>query len=92
MLIKKGNSGIMASGKELNDDAYTCASLDYSFGTLLRITNLQNNKSVVCEVTDRGPARKLYRQGQIIDLTKAAFSILAPLSQGLFPCKYENSF
>lgn len=69
---KEGTSGIMANGKPLNDKALTCATWDYAFGTMLRVTNEKNGKSVVCKVTDRGPAKRLYKKGVIIDLTLAA--------------------
>lgn len=87
--LKEGTSGIMANGKELKDDQLTCASWDYSFGTRLRITNLGNKKSVVAVVTDRGPAKRLYRQGRVIDLSKGAFAQIASLKQGIIPIKIE---
>ena len=34
-------------------------------------------------VSDRGPAKRLVRQGRVIDLSQAAFAALAPLSQGV---------
>ena len=40
-------------------------------------------RTVQVIVTDRGPAKCLYRQGRILDLSKAAFAKLAPLSQGV---------
>ena len=69
-----------ASGEIFNEERHTCASWHYPFGTLLRVTNLSNERSVVCRVNDRGPAKRL---GRIIDLTKAAFSKIAPLGRGL---------
>jgi len=72
----------MANGRRLDDKKLTVASWDYPFGTKLRITNTKNNRSVVCTVTDRGPARKLYKKGRIIDLTAAAFKAIAG-KQGL---------
>lgn len=80
---REGTSGIMANGEVLDDTVYTCASWDYSFGTQLKVVNLLNNKSVVVEVADRGPNRKLYKRGRIIDLTPRAFSEIADLKQGL---------
>jgi rare lipoprotein A (peptidoglycan hydrolase) len=82
---KEGTSGIMANGRKLNDEKFTVASWDYKFGTKLKITNTKNGRSVVCEVTDRGPAKKLYRQGRIVDLSKAAFMEIASLKSGIVP-------
>jgi rare lipoprotein A len=38
-------------------------------GTMVRITNLQNGKSVIVKITDRGPAHLLHR---VTDLSQAA--------------------
>lgn len=69
-----------ASGEVFDDSDWTCASWVYPFGTLLRVTNLENGKSVLVRVNDRGPAKRL---GRLIDLTEAAFRRLANPSVGL---------
>jgi rare lipoprotein A len=71
----------MANGRPFDPGKLTCASWFYPFGTRLKVT--AGSRSVVVTVTDRGPAPKLVRQGRIIDLSRAAFSRLAPLRQGL---------
>lgn len=81
--------GKMANGKEFKNDRLTCASWDHPFGTLLGITNTHNGKSVVVEVSDRGPAKRLYRMGRVIDLSKRAFSKIASLEQGVIPIQIE---
>jgi len=86
---REGTSGIMANGEVLNDEAFTCASWDYPFGTSLRIRNKENGKSVVVTVTDRGPNRRLYRQGRTIDLSKRAFSEIANIKQGVIEIEVE---
>lgn len=82
---REGTSGIMANGEKLNDSAYTAASWDYSFGTLVEVKNLENGKMVRVKITDRGPSRRLYRQGRVIDLSRAAFSAIAVLRRGVVP-------
>lgn len=73
---------------ELFDDkGLTCAMWDVPFGTMLEITNLNNGKSVVVRVNDRGPAKRLVDEGRLIDLTKKAFSDIAPLKEGLIPVR-----
>lgn len=74
--------GIPASGEPLRDDALTCAAWGFPFGTRLRVEG-EDGKVVVVRVTDRGPAGRLYAQGRIVDLTRAAFEKLAPLASGL---------
>ena len=75
--------GRMANGKIFDDTKLTCASWDYPFGTKLKITNTENGKSVIVEVTDRGPAKSLYRKGRTVDLSKEAFSVIASLNRGI---------
>ena len=77
----------MANGKELNDEAYTCAIWRKKFNTILLVTNLANGASVKVMVTDRGPAKRLARQGRIIDLSKAAFARIADLDTGVIKVK-----
>jgi rare lipoprotein A (peptidoglycan hydrolase) len=92
--VGKQGGCLMASGKELDDQAYTAASWDYPFGTKLEVCSREvrqgadrqptSRSCVVLSVTDRGPAKRLYRQGRIIDLSRQAFqAVCGSLSQGL---------
>ncbi len=83
--LREGTSGIMANGEKLNDNDYTAASWDHSFGTIIEVKNLENGKMVRVQVTDRGPSRRLYRQGRVIDLSMAAFQAIADLRRGVVP-------
>jgi rare lipoprotein A len=69
-----------ASGAIFDHSKRTCASWGFPLGTRLRVTNLQNGRSVICVVNDRGPAKKLKR---LVDLTKAAFREIADPKHGL---------
>ena len=69
-----------ANGEIFNDSKHTCAIWGVPFGTLLKVTNLENQKSVICRVNDRGPARRLGRQ---IDRSKSAFRSIANLRRGV---------
>ncbi len=80
----------MANGKPLDDNALTCAAWGPKFGTMLRVTNLDNGKSVVVKLTDRGPGKRAWRRGVIVDLTKAAFRKLAPVKRGVIRVKVET--
>jgi len=53
-------------------NALTDAHKRLPFGTLVRVTNLSNKRSLVVRINDRGP----YAGGRIIDLSKHAASIL----------------
>lgn len=78
---------LTASGEPLNDGAMTAAMWGVPLGTRVRITH--GNKSIVVRINDRGPAKRLVAEGRCIDLTKAAFGALAPLSRGLIPVTVE---
>jgi rare lipoprotein A len=75
------SGGRTASGERVNSGALTAAHKTLPFGTLVRVTNRRNNKSVVVRINDRGP----FVRGRVIDLTPAGaraigFSGLAPVS------------
>ena len=67
-----------ASGKLFEQDALMAAHRTLPFGTLLRVTNLSNNKSCIVEVTDRGP----FVKHRIIDVSKGAAEELGFSSEG----------
>ncbi|NQV04714.1 MAG: septal ring lytic transglycosylase RlpA family protein [Candidatus Omnitrophica bacterium] len=73
-----------------DDTLLTCAMWDVPFNTILKVTNLENGKAVFVRVNDRGPAKRLVREGRIIDLTKRAFSKIADLENGLVNIKVET--
>jgi len=74
-----------ASGYLFDSRQYTCASNAHDFGTVLKVTNKENNKSVVVVVTDRGSFKKKY--GRDIDLSHAAFTKIANPNEGLIKVK-----
>jgi rare lipoprotein A len=57
-----------ASGEVFNQNALTAAHRTLPFGTLVRVTNLSNDRQVVVRINDRGP----YAHGRIIDLSAGA--------------------
>ena len=69
----KFNGKRTASGKRFNNNKFTAAHKKIAFGTKLKITNERNKKSVIVEVTDRGP----FSKRREIDLTKRAFMKIA---------------
>lgn len=68
-----------ACGEVFNTDSFTCAHRTLPFGTMLKVTNKKNGKSVVVRVTDRGP----YAKGRIIDLTLAAAKKIDMVNAGI---------
>jgi len=75
-----------ANMETFNDSQLTCAMWDLPFNTILKVTNMENDKSVIVRVNDRGPAKRLNRA---IDLTKTAFSKIADLEKGLAEVSVE---
>jgi len=69
----------MSNGEKYHKDSLTCAHAKYALGTLLKVTNIKNGKSVVVEVTDRC-ARHARR---IIDLSYAAAKQIGLISHGM---------
>lgn len=58
------------------------AMRDIPRGTMVLVTNLDNNRSVVVKITDFGPDKNIFPE-RIIDLSSTAFSELQPLRLGL---------
>jgi len=67
-------------------DDLTCASLTFSQGKYLRVTNRSNGKSVIVQVNDSGP----YGKGRVIDLNKKAFQKIADIGAGVINVKVEE--
>ena len=67
-----------ASGEIYDKDSMTCAHLKYPFGTMLKVRNPLNDRSVIVRVTDRGP----YSKNRILDLSRAAARELDILQAG----------
>lgn len=65
----------MANGKPYNPNAMTAASNRYKLGQRVKVTNRRTGKSVTVTITDRCGNCS-------IDLSRAAFTRIAPLKQG----------
>jgi len=68
-----------ASGERFNNRAMTAAHRTLPFGTEVIVKNINNNRSVKVRINDRGP----FVKGRVIDLSRAAFSQIASLEEGL---------
>ncbi len=75
-----------ASGKRFNTNKLTAAHRTLPFGTIVLVTNLNNDKTVEVEINDRGPAKKTHRE---IDLSKAAAKKLGFASAGTAKVRVE---
>jgi rare lipoprotein A len=60
--------GRTASGESARPGGLTAAHRTLPFGTMVRVTNKRNGRTVVVRINDRGP----FTRGRVIDLTPAA--------------------
>jgi rare lipoprotein A len=68
-----------ASGEAFDPTALTMAHRTLPFGTRVRVTNLENQRTVEVVVNDRGP----FVSGRIADLSEAAARRLGMISDGV---------
>ncbi|MGK7915531.1 MAG: septal ring lytic transglycosylase RlpA family protein [Prochloraceae cyanobacterium] len=76
---------LTANGEKYNQNAFTAAHPNLAFGTRVRVTNLNNGRSTIVRINDRGP----YIAGRIIDLSAAAARAIGMLSSGVAPVRLE---
>ncbi|MGE9270085.1 MAG: septal ring lytic transglycosylase RlpA family protein [Verrucomicrobiales bacterium] len=74
-----------ASGETLKNHAATAAHKTLPMGTKVRVTNLDNGKSEIVRITDRGP----YIHGRIIDVTEGVAKRLEFYKRGIVKVKVE---
>lgn len=75
-----------ANGERFNKWGNTAAHRYLPFGTKVKVTNLNNGKSTVVRITDRGP----FIKNRILDLSYGSFSRIAPVNQGLVRVRIEK--
>jgi len=66
------SGGHTADGERMSSGGLTAAHRTLPFGTLVRVTNERNGRSVVVRINDRGP----FVRGRVIDVTPAAAQAL----------------
>ena len=74
-----------ASGEIFNPALMTAAHKTWPFGTIVRVVNLKNNKSVVVKINDRGP----FIEGRDIDLSQGAAQRIAMVNDGVARVRLE---
>lgn len=83
--IKTNYGTKTASGRRLNNNAYTAAHKTFPMGSQVRVTNLSNGRSEKLTITDRGP----YIKGRIIDVTIGSGKRLGFYSNGITKVKVQ---
>lgn len=74
-----------ADGGTFDQHDFTAAHRTLAFGTVVRVTDLDNGRSVKVEINDRGPHVK----GRIIDLSSAAARALGMAHDGIARVRVE---
>jgi len=74
-----------ANGERFNSQALTAAHRYLPFGTQVRVTNLNNGRSVIVRINDRGP----FIGNRIIDLSAGAARSIGMISSGLAPVRLD---
>jgi rare lipoprotein A len=80
-----GSGKWTASGRPFVPESYGLANKELPFGTLVKITNLLNGKSVYAVVLDRGP----YVKGRDFDLYPKTMRALGGIKRGVIPVRVE---
>jgi rare lipoprotein A len=76
-----------ASGEVFDNNELVAAHPTYPLGTVLRVTNLENGRSVTVRVIDRGPTPENQAEGVVIDLSRRAAAQLRILKDGRAPVR-----
>lgn len=81
----KHHGGPTASGERFDKRAMTAAHRTLPMGSVVRVTNLKNDRQVTVRINDRGP----YGKGRIIDVSEAAARKLKMIDAGVVPATIE---
>jgi rare lipoprotein A len=79
------HGNLTANGEVYNQYGLTAAHRSLPFGTIVRVTNMDNGRSLIVRINDRGP----YTRNRIIDLSKGAAQELGLISSGVAPVRVE---
>jgi len=74
-----------ASGERFDQNDLTAAHRNLPLGSEVRVTNLENGRSVTVEINDRGP----YAKNRVLDLSKAAARRLGIIENGVAKVRIE---
>ncbi|MEK7562934.1 MAG: septal ring lytic transglycosylase RlpA family protein [Patescibacteria group bacterium] len=75
-----------AFGEKFDMYALTAAHRSFPHNTLVKVTNVENEKTVTVRINDRGP----YVEGRDMDLSVAAFTTIAERSKGVINARFER--
>jgi rare lipoprotein A len=85
---KKFDGKETANGEKYDETALTAAHKSFPFGTILKVTNPRNHRTVFVRINDRGP----YIEGRSLDLSKGSAKALGIMHRGVVKVKIEELF
>ncbi|MBN1781033.1 septal ring lytic transglycosylase RlpA family protein [bacterium] len=74
-----------ANGETFDMYALTAAHKSFPFGTVCRVTNRSNSKSVTVRINDRGP----FVKGRILDLSYKAADMIGGVQEGVMQVRID---
>ena len=74
-----------ANGEIFDTNKFTAAHKTLPFGTMVRVTNLENGSTTIVRINDRGP----FIPGRIIDLSRAAATAIGMTGKGVARVRLE---
>ena len=81
----KHHGKLTASGEVFNQNHLTAAHKTIPWGTKVKVINLDNGKSCDVRINDRGP----FKEGRIIDVSRAAARALGMVRRGIAKVRIE---
>ena len=78
-----------ASGEIFDQRQLVAAHRTLPFGSIVRVTNLENGRRIRLRIIDRGPYGRNYRKGTVIDVSRAAARRLGFIRTGLVRVRLE---
>jgi hypothetical protein len=79
-----------SSGEVFDMNSFTAAHRTLPLGSQVIVTNIDNGKSIIVKINDRGPFSEPGKR--IIDLSKEAFKALSYLGKGIIRVKIETLY
>ncbi len=79
------HGAMSASGERFNADAMTAAHRSLPFGTQVKVTNMDNGRSVVVRINDRGP----FTHNRVLDISEGAARVIGLINSGVAPIRME---
>lgn len=76
---------LTANGETFDTNQFTAAHRELPFNTIVRVRNMNNGRTVVVRINDRGP----FIDNRVIDLSRAAAEHLDMATAGLAPVRLE---